>query len=314
MGELPLAIWKNPVTQQLSSVINICRHMGSKLDNAIITNEGCLKCQYHGLEMSSTDTFGEVMEFQGKLFWSYKPLRPTPYKVPFYDNPSYETFHLVIDMDAGLVDSVLNTMDIRHPEYVHRLGFGNSKPPTNIQQYLYKDASTKLPSDHIGLSFDYCSNPIMSKLNNNMKTTKNFHMYVYPTFSWSRVSFKTIDNKENNLIIGVNLLPLGPEKTRWFITVCHNYYVSEIQKKFVQMMAATILGQDYAQMSNQYPDNKLKRAMLLEHTFPDEDVVVWIRDMFKKYRYPSIDDCTDLYKDYKMCNKLSNMNVNDHYI
>ena len=315
VGDLPLAIWKNPVTQQLSSVINICRHMGSKLDNAVITNEGCLKCQYHGLEMSDTDTFGEVMEFQGKLFWSYKPLLPTPYKIPFYDNPSYETSHLVIDMGAGLIDSALNTMDIRHPEYVHRLGFGNSKPPTNIQQYLYKDARTKLPSDRIGLSFDYCSNPIMSKLNNNMKTTKNFHMYVYPTFSWSCVSFKTtsgVDNrkssdKENHLIIGVNLLPLGPQKTRWFITVCHNYYVSELQKKGVQMMAATILSQDYAQMNNQHPDNQLKRAMLLDHTFPDEGAVVWMRDMFKKYRYPSIDDCTDLYKDYKMCNKLSTL-------
>lgn len=300
VGELPLAIWKNPVTQQLSSVINICRHMGSKLDNAVITNEGCLKCQYHGLEMSGSDTFGEVMEFQGKLFWSYNPLRPTPYKIPFYDNPSYETSHLVIDMGAGLVDSALNTMDIRHPEYVHRLGFGNSKPPTNIQQYLYKDAITKLPADRIGLAFDYCSNPVMRKLNNNMKTTKNFHMYMYPTFSWSRVSFKTESDQENHLIIGVNLLPLGPQKTRWFITVCHNYYVSEIQKKGVQMMAATILSQDYAQMSNQHPDNHLKQAMLLDHTFPDEDVVVWMRDMFHKYSYPTIDDCADLYKDYKM--------------
>jgi len=320
VGELPLAIWKNPVTQQLSSVINICRHMGSKLDNAIITDQGCLKCQYHGLEMTDTDTFGEVMEFQGKLFWSYKPLRPTPYKIPFYDNPSYETSHLVIDMDAGLVDSALNTMDIRHPEYVHRLGFGNSNPPTNIQQYLYKNTTTKLPTDHIGLAFDYCSNPVMRKLNNNMKTTKNFHMYMYPTFSWSRVSFKqlhkgvrypedikTESDKENHLIIGVNLLPLGPQKTRWFITVCHNYYVSEIQKKGVQMMAATILRQDYEQMKNQHPDNHLKQAMLLDHTFPDEGAVVQLRHMFRKYNYPTMDDCTDLYKDYKMRSDLDNI-------
>ena len=302
VGELPLAIWKNPVTKQLSSVINICRHMGSKLNNAVITDEGCLKCQYHGLEMSGTDTFGEVMEFQGKLFWAYKPICPTPYKVPFYDNPSYETSHIVIDMGAGLVDSALNTMDIRHPEYVHRLGFGNQKPPTNIQTYLYKNPITKLQLDRIGLSFDYYSNRVMSKLNNNMKTSKNFHMYVYPTFSWSRVSLQ-----EKHLIIGVNLLPLGPQKTRWFITVCHNYYVSEIQKKFVRLMAETILSQDYAQMKNQHPDDHLKRAMMLDHTFPDEDVVVCMRDMFNKYRYPTTEMCVDLYKDYNMRNDLTKL-------
>ena len=291
VGELPLAIWKNPVTQQLSSTINICRHMGSKLDNAVITDEGCLKCQYHGLEMSDADSFGQVMDFQGKLFWSHNPIHPTPYKVPFYDNPAYSTSHLVIDMGAGLVDSALNTMDIRHPEYVHRLGFGNSRPPTNIQQYLYRDAQTKLPMDRIGLSFDYSSNPVMSKLHNDMKTTNNFHMYVYPSFSWSRVTFQ-----KNNLIIGVNLLPLGPQKTRWFVTICHNYYVSELQKKGVQMMAATILSQDYTQMNNQRPDDPLKRAMLLDHTFPDEEVVISLRNMFKQYRYPTIEICADLYK------------------
>jgi phenylpropionate dioxygenase-like ring-hydroxylating dioxygenase large terminal subunit len=314
VGDLPLAIWKNPVTQQLSSVINVCRHMGSKLDNAVITDKGCLKCQYHGLEMSDADTFGEVVDFQGKLFWAYDPICPSPPKVPFYDNPSYMTSHLVIDMGAGLLDSALNTMDIRHPEYVHRLGFGSNRSPTNIQQYLYKDARTKLPLERIGLSFDYSSNPVMSKLHNDMKTTKNFHMYVYPTFSWSRVSFQGPGVNENNhLVIGVNLLPLEPQKTRWFITICHNYYVSELQRKFVQMMAATILSQDYAQMNNQYLDNNLKRTMMLDHRFPDEEVVVSMRDMFKQYRYPTIDMCTDLYKDYKMRNKLSKLST-DHFI
>ena len=33
IGELPLVIWKNPKTNNLLSTINICKHMGSKLDN-----------------------------------------------------------------------------------------------------------------------------------------------------------------------------------------------------------------------------------------------------------------------------------------
>jgi hypothetical protein len=50
---------------------------------------------------------------------------------------------------------------------------------------------------------------------------------------------------------------------------------------------------------------------MLDHRFPDEEVVVSMRDMFKQYRYPTIDMCTDLYKDYKMRNKLSKLST-DH--
>lgn len=298
VGDLPLVVWKNPHTQKMSTVINICRHMGSKLDNGVITQGGCLKCQYHGLEMSDSDQFGETMEFQGKVFWAYKPERSVPYKIPFYDNPSYETSCLSIDMGAGLIDSSLNMMDIRHPEYVHKLGFGSSNQPTNIRHFTYKDHKSKLWMDRIGLSFDYSSNMVMRKINNNNNdkaTTHNFHMFVYPTFSWSRVSMD--DNK--HLIIGVNLLPLGPQKTRWFITVCHNYHVSTLNKKMVQMMAYTILSQDYTQMYNQHPDDHLRRAMMLDHTFPDEDVIMWMRNKFEQYQYPTMDICAELYQDSK---------------
>lgn len=295
VGDLPLVVWKNPITQKLSTVINICRHMGSKLDNGVITQDGCLKCQYHGLEMSELDQFGETMEFQGKVFWSYKPERSEPYKIPFYDNPSYETSFLTMDMEAGLIDSALNTMDIRHPEYVHKLGFGSSNPPTNIRQYIYKDPKSKSYMDRIGLSFDYSSNVVMRKVNNDATITRNFHMYVYPTFSWSRVSLK--NNK--HLIVAVNLLPLGPHKTRWFVTICHNYHVSTLNKKFVQMMAATILSQDYVQMYNQHPDDHLRQAMMLDYTFPDEDAIVWLRNSFEKYQYPTTEICAELYNDSK---------------
>ena len=48
VGELPLIVWKHD--NKYYSTINICKHMGSKLDNAEITPSGCLKCQYHGFE------------------------------------------------------------------------------------------------------------------------------------------------------------------------------------------------------------------------------------------------------------------------
>jgi phenylpropionate dioxygenase-like ring-hydroxylating dioxygenase large terminal subunit len=302
VGDLPLVVWKNPLTQELTTTINICDHMGSKLDNGIITEAGCLKCQYHGKEFSNKDKFGETMLFEDKIFWSYDADRPSPYSVPFYNNQNYEKSILTIDMKGSLLDSAMNMMDIRHPEYVHKFGFGSINPPTNIHQYLYKNPENKLLSDKIGLSFDYQSNMIMRKMNNNAKVTNNFHIFMYPVFSWSRVSF---DHK--HLIIAVNMLPLGTKKTRWFVTICYNYYTTPLQKKFLEMMAHTILNQDYIQMENQHPDDRLKMSMLLDHTFPNEEVLSAIRVMFNNYQYPTIEDGVDLYKDHKMKQKIAKL-------
>jgi hypothetical protein len=290
VGDLPLIVWRNPVTHSLSSTINICKHMGSRLNNAKITSAGCLKCQYHGYEYEGggADTVGQVIEHEGKIFWSYMPYRPLPHSIPYYHNTEYETSHLQIDMDASLIDSALNTMDIRHPEYIHRLGFGSNNPPQNIKHYMFDHVYTQ----SVGLSFDYVSNPVMRTLNDRVKTTQNFHMYVYPTFSWSHVRFS-----RKSLIIGVNLLPLAPDRTRWFVTVVHNYYKSDIGKRLMQTLTNTILKQDQQQMRNQATDSPLKRDMLFSKTFKDEEVVVQLHTMFKKYRYPDTQMVMGLYND-----------------
>lgn len=288
IGELPLVSWKHPKTDKISTTLNICKHMGSKLGNAKITEHGCLKCQYHGLEMSSTDAFGETVEHEGKLFWAYEPKEKLPPKTPYYTNGQYETSFIIIDMEGSMVDSALNMMDVRHPEFVHNklFGFGSNIPPTKMKHYRYPDPNT------IGLSFEYQSSKMVQSMNDAVTLTKNFHMYKYPSFTWSKVSFLKKD-----LIISVNLQPLTPDKTRWYVTVCHNYYTNEIQKNIMKGLAGAILTQDYVQMKNQYEENSLKRAVMMNYTFGNEEVIVDLHKMFdKEYKYPSIDECTRFYE------------------
>jgi phenylpropionate dioxygenase-like ring-hydroxylating dioxygenase large terminal subunit len=273
--------------------------MGSKLDNAKITNTGCLKCQYHGMEFSNLDKFGETIEQDGKIFWAYNPESKKPESIPFYNNKNYVSSIIEIDMPCSLSDSAYNTLDMRHPEFVHSLGFGSSAAPTNIKQYQFSGIR-KSPGPYyyndkrIGLSFDYSANEIMRKINNNAKNTNNFHMFVYPSFSWSRVTFQ-----KKNLIIGVNFLPLSPNKTRWYVTICHNYSKSSTGQEFIKLLASTILSQDYIQMKNQYQDNELKKAIMFEKVFSDEEAILWLKELFNDYKYPDVQMCTELYKNYK---------------
>jgi hypothetical protein len=264
--------------------------MGSKLDNGVITHNGCLKCQYHGLENTHEDKFGDTLEYDGKIFWAYNPTRPKPHSVPFSNNPKFVKSFIEIDMACSLTDSAFNTMDLHHPEYVHSglFGFGNNIPPRNIKQYKYID------KNRVGLSFDYDSNTNIKHLNMGANCTNNFHMYIYPTFSWSKVTF----NKNNHLIIGVNFLPLENKKTRWYITICNNYLKSPIQKQFLKLLASTILTQDFAQMKNQHKDDELKRLILFGYVFKDEDVILWLREMFNNYQYPDSEICAELYRNH----------------
>jgi hypothetical protein len=270
--------------------------MGSTLDLGKITENGCLKCPYHGLEFSKDDAFGTTIEHEGRIFWAYRPKNRLPYCVPFFKNAKYAKSFLEIDMDSSLTDSAYNTMDLRHPEYVHSRGFGNSVPPTNIKHYTYASDPKR-----VGLAFDYESNTIMRTINENTRKTSNYHMYIYPTFSWSKVTF---ENK--HLIIGVNLLPIEPKKTRWYITLCHNYYTSEFGRLFMKGLALTILGQDESQMKKQAEESPLKRAALFGHIFKDEEPILFLKNLFlKEYRYPDIDACAELYDSFLNQNEKS---------
>lgn len=302
VGELPLVLWKDG-RGELVTTLNICNHMGSRLDNGKITASGCLKCQYHGLEFSSNEKFGETVEHEGKIFWAYEPVTKTPPRIPFYNNKNYVKSFLEIDMDCSLLDSAFNTIDIRHPEFVHNLGFGNKIPPENVKQYRWVGLGGVVgvggAGDRVGLAFDYSSNRFIRSINDNVEFTRNFHMFCYPTFTWSRVSFKN-----NNLYIAANLLPIENKKTRWYITICHNYYTSIAGEEFMKFLASTILNQDFVQMRNQYPENELKREVMFDYTFKNEEVILWLNDIFEEhYKFPDVRDCAELYKYHKEMRK-----------
>lgn len=294
IGELPLVFWKNS-KNEIISTMNICKHMGSKMDQGTVTLNGCLKCPYHGIEMNDDDKFGETMEHEGKLFWSYKPTEKSPYCSPFYKNPSFTNSFLEIDMPCSLQDSAYNTLDMHHPQYVHGgvLGFGNAIPPKNIKHWMYKN----IP-EMVGLSFDYkTTNVALASANSNYTT--NFHVFRYPSFTWSKVSFIK-ENVPKHLIISVNFQPLSNKLTRWFVTISNNYGNSAYKKLIVKAMALTILTQDQIQMKKQASENALKDAVAFQTTLGEENGIFELKKIFDaKYNYPSIEDCVELHKHHK---------------
>lgn len=303
VGEMPLVTWFSKNTNNSSKLsydpittINICSHMGSKLDKGHISSKtNCLVCPYHGLEHNQKHSFGKTIIYEDKLWWAYEPINKKPPSVPFYNNKKFATTNIKLDINANIIDCAFNTMDLNHPAFVHNniFGFGSNIPPENIKTIKYNE-------NKVGLGFTYKSNSNLVHLKKSLKHSKNFHIYEYPYTSWSRV---TLPNGEH-LIVNVNLLPIGPNKTRWFVTLKYNYWNKyPFEKLFMEFAARCILFQDQLQLSKQAIENGLKRMVSYQTSFDNEEHIADMKNMFKKYEYPDMIHVTRLYDYHKRLKK-----------
>lgn len=60
IGKLPMVLWYDNNNNPLST-INICKHLGARLDNGII-NDGCLHCSNHLTSYNSSDAVGNIIQ------------------------------------------------------------------------------------------------------------------------------------------------------------------------------------------------------------------------------------------------------------
>lgn len=284
VGELPLVLWQD-TKGNLISTVNICKHMGATIDKGAVI-DGCIQCPYHGFEYTKNDKFGETIIHEGKIFWSYEPKNSIPTKIPGFDFYNFEHSILQIDMDAGMNDCAYNTMDLNHPEFVHTgiFGFGTSEKPKDVKTFKYED--------RVAIYFKYKAKKTIQFFHKYEQETDNQNVFVYPSSGWSKVT----TNSANKLIIGFNFLPISENKTRWFITIIHNYYkATSFEKEIFTFLTKQILNQDRNQMKIQMKDNKLKELVMFKKYLQNDDAIKLVKESMKQYKYPNIDDCVKLY-------------------
>jgi hypothetical protein len=133
-------------------------------------------------------------------------------------------------------------------------------------------------------------------LKRELKKSQNFHVYGYPYNTWSRVSLPN----NQHLIINVDLLPLAPNKTRWFVTMKFNYWNNVLLEKALMYFAANcILYQDKHQMAKQAEVSELKDLVMFQTVLQNEEHLDKLRNMLSKYEYPDKNKVIDLYQYHK---------------
>ena len=102
IGKLPMVLWYDNNNKPLAT-INICKHLGARLDNGII-NDGCLHCSNHFTSYNDTDTIGNIIQKNGLLWWSFKSYSKTPPKMFDEAAKLHQTF---IDINVNLINVIL---------------------------------------------------------------------------------------------------------------------------------------------------------------------------------------------------------------
>ncbi len=281
VGELPLVAWFNetrPIT-----TLNICKHMGSKLDQGRI-QDGCLMCPYHNIRHNSNDAFGTAIIHEDKLWWSYEPLSNQPPTTPYYKNKEYSTLMFTMDMDANIQDCIFNTLDINHFAHIHGNIFGKNMPLMNYKYKKYND-------NKLSIQYKYDTNRNMELIKKGLENFQNFQVFQYPHTSTAIISL----NKNEKLIININMLPLAPNKTRWIITLKHNFWKSFFAKTKIDLTMKFILHQDKEQMARQASDTMLKKSVVYKRILGNEEHFRELTRMFRDYEYPDMISTMRLY-------------------
>jgi len=102
IGKLPMVLWydnNDPI-----STLNICKHLGANLDNAIINN-GCLHCANHLTGYNQTDALGKVISKNGLLWWSFKSYNKNPPSNFKKEEKKLDIHH--IDINVNLLNVIL---------------------------------------------------------------------------------------------------------------------------------------------------------------------------------------------------------------
>ena len=155
----------------------------NKMNNKIYLNILSIK---YNLKYVEQNICGTTLFYQDRLWWSYKSLNKLPPFLPFYNDKSYDLLSIELDVNANIIDCIINNMNINiYNKSLKYLNINYNKKITLSDNYLY---------------------------------------YNYPSSMWYKI-YMPLDlqkQKYKNIIININMTPINLNKTKWYIIIINN--------------------------------------------------------------------------------------------
>lgn len=276
IGKLPLILWINKIsnsndyTTECNAVLNYCKHLGNSLERSSIHNN-CLICPFHKTIHNKTDNFGTTVIKDGLIWWKYKSFSKNPPTIPIINNDdnhnnNYETINFKTDVNINFINFLLN--------------------------FLYIDSNIKI-------NYFFKNKKLFLKANKDDKTKLRIY-YKYPYSIIVSNSFQGV--VKMNSIFMCNMMPIGSNKTRLYITVkfkkgAVNYFINYIHSLIIRFYLAKII-HNLESSFNSNLNTNLNLNINIKKNLNN-----YLKDVYHSYK-----DYMDLFDDTTINNFLINKN------
>lgn len=235
-----LVVWKSSNGSYFSRP-DVCAHLGAKLSEGKILENGCLQCPYHGVTFGTNaqhevakKCYGIVHEENGLLWWNKDPNEKYFQfcnEINNFNSDSVVT-RWEMEVQASFSDCFRNSMDLHHAAYLHESTFGNKvKDPEGIKMIWIDERTMRA-------DFIYYSNDNYVGLTGE-KTT-NYHIFQSPSTTWNKV---LNENGDKNVFVHVAMRATGPKTTKWYLTASTNYVPNVIPNELSEYVMKRITKQ-----------------------------------------------------------------------
>ncbi len=260
-----LAVFRGPDGKPVA-LRDRCMHRNAPLSKGSVTN-GCVRCPYHGWTYDHRGTVVAVpaegdkfrataaratktyatREHDGFVYVRLAQDAPadiTPFPMPHYGEPGWETVRLVNVFENDVTNCAENFIDIPHTAFVHLGTFRTSRKQT-IEAQIERVAGAvhveyKNETDNLGL-FAKVLNPSGKKIVHR----DNFFM---PNVT----SVQYVFNPRMELFITSQSVPEEDDSTRVYTDVTFNYgLLSKLARPVIRWHAQRIIDEDLDALRDQ---------------------------------------------------------------
>lgn len=165
------------------------------------------------------NVFGSTIIYDDKLWWSYNPIIKHPPRTPFKTNKDFETTSFMINTNTNFKNCILNLFDINNLHDIYENMIGNI-PQKNGHKYTNF-------SNGLTLVHKYELKNRIRLFQKNWRDIEIFQTFNYPYNSNIIVYL----DKNDIVVININLLPVYINETKVFVTIKHNFWKSYLYKQ-----------------------------------------------------------------------------------
>lgn len=275
--ENDLVIWWDHTKNEWSAIDDMCLHRQASLSNGVITNNGDIKCGYHGLEFgscgsckfvpsSSVNTISSITKSyriieRHNFLWLDLGINHPIDNIITNHVMMNNWFYRTVDIPHHLW--IENFMDSLHLEHTHH----NTPPPLN----RYK------PQDN------YFKNQTILHWYNSSGFSFQVDKIVYNFYA----PYTVIFNYDNKTTVCANAIPIGLNKTAFisnsFVPYSNNKqkkiltFIFKLTRPLLNFLGNRIWIQDYQQLLGQYNNQKKNPKKYLKFYTADEPIHIYLK-------------------------------------